>query len=82
MSLPTLKRSGRTVLTALVATLLFTPALALAKQAAGQAANPDSAVAKSLQRKNVIGKIRDKVASLDVKVNVPIVDAEVFEGVA
>ena len=81
MSLPTLKRSGRTVLTALVATLLFTPALALAKQAAGQAANPDSAVAKSLQRKNVIGKIRDKVASLDVKVNVPIVDAEVFEGV-
>lgn len=81
MSLPTLKRSGRTVLTALAATMLLTPALALANQAAGQAANPDSAVAKSLQRKNVIGKIRDKVASLDVKVNVPIVDAEVFEGV-
>ncbi len=83
MSLHSMNRSGRTVMAALAATFLATslvaPSLVSANQ--GQEANPDSAIAKSIQRKSVIGKIRDKVASLDVKVNVPIVDAEVFEGV-
>ncbi len=61
--------------------LMLIPALGLANASTNNEVNPDSAVAKSLLRKNAIGKIRDKIASLDVRVNVPIVEAELFEGV-
>jgi hypothetical protein len=53
----------------------------LANPSAGEDVNPDSAIAKSLVRKSVIGKIRDKVASLDVKVDVPLLEARAFEHV-
>lgn len=47
--------------------------------------NPDSAVAASLKRKTVIGKIRDafrdRIASLDGSVKVDLFDAEIYEGV-
>lgn len=44
-------------------------------------ANRDSAVGESLKRKTVIGKIRDRVASLDVSLKVDLLEAEIFEGV-
>lgn len=43
--------------------------------------NPDSAVGESLKRKTVIGKIRDRIASLDVSLKVDLLEAEIFEGV-
>ncbi len=58
----------------------FTANLAVAQNEAAPA-NPDSAVSSSLKRKTVIGKIRDRIASLDVSLKVDLLEAEIFEGV-
>lgn len=67
------------LLVALVGTLLSIQMAHAQNEAA--APNPDSAVASSLKRKTVIGKIRDRIASLDVSLKADLLEAEIFEGV-
>lgn len=64
---------------ALAASLLGAPSISFGQET--PVANPDSAVASSLKRKTVIGKIRDRIASLDVSLKADLLEAEVFEGV-